>query len=95
MAFGHRLQNAALQQRSEIAMRQLRRRLRSENSTSEKVVRNGIVLELHPALELHKITLLGLPPGQQALITGGNAARLLGLRQNEARRAALRAPLEE
>jgi predicted TIM-barrel fold metal-dependent hydrolase len=51
--------------------------------------------QLHPALELHKITLLGLPPAQQALITGGNAARLLGLRQNEARRAALRAPLEE
>lgn len=32
---------------------------------------------LHPALELHKIELLGLPAPQQALITGGNILRLL------------------
>jgi predicted TIM-barrel fold metal-dependent hydrolase len=32
---------------------------------------------LHPALELYKITLLRLPPAQQALITGGNILRLL------------------
>ncbi|MGH8899120.1 MAG: amidohydrolase family protein [Egibacteraceae bacterium] len=31
----------------------------------------------HPALELRKITLLGLPPSQEALITGGNILRLL------------------
>jgi predicted TIM-barrel fold metal-dependent hydrolase len=34
---------------------------------------------LHPALELYKIRLLHLPPAQERLITGGNAARLLGL----------------
>jgi predicted TIM-barrel fold metal-dependent hydrolase len=32
---------------------------------------------LHPALELHKIRLLGLEPGQERLILGGNALRLL------------------
>jgi hypothetical protein len=34
---------------------------------------------LHPALELYKIRLLRLPPAEERLITGGNAARLLGL----------------
>jgi predicted TIM-barrel fold metal-dependent hydrolase len=34
---------------------------------------------LHPALELKKIRLLGLPRSAEALVTGGNAARLLGL----------------
>ena len=32
---------------------------------------------LHPALELHKIRLLGLPAKETALILGGNAQRLL------------------
>lgn len=32
---------------------------------------------LHPANELHKIRLLGLPPEQFALIAGGNAQRLV------------------
>lgn len=32
---------------------------------------------LHPALELHKIHLLGLPAEQEALITGGTIRRLL------------------
>ena len=32
---------------------------------------------LHPAVELHKLRLLGLPPDQEALILGGNAMRLL------------------
>lgn len=32
---------------------------------------------LHPGLELHKIKLLGLPRDKEALITGGNAARLI------------------
>ena len=32
---------------------------------------------LHPGLELAKIRLLGLPAGQEALILGGNALRLL------------------
>jgi predicted TIM-barrel fold metal-dependent hydrolase len=32
---------------------------------------------LHPAIELHKIKMLKLPPNQQALITGGNISRLL------------------
>jgi predicted TIM-barrel fold metal-dependent hydrolase len=32
---------------------------------------------LHPAVELHKIRLLGLPPGEEALILGANALRLL------------------
>lgn len=32
---------------------------------------------LHPALELHKIRLLGLSPRGWALVTGGNIARLL------------------
>jgi uncharacterized protein len=35
---------------------------------------------LHPAVELYKIKLLHLPLAQTALITGGNAARLLGIR---------------
>jgi predicted TIM-barrel fold metal-dependent hydrolase len=34
---------------------------------------------LHPGLELYKIKLLRLPPAQEALITGGNIARLLSL----------------
>jgi hypothetical protein len=34
---------------------------------------------LHPALELYKIRLLGLPARDEALILGGNVARLLGL----------------
>jgi len=41
---------------------------------------------LHPGLELHKIRLLRLPPAQEALITGGNAARLLGIPQPAASR---------
>jgi len=32
---------------------------------------------LHPGLEIHKIRLLGLHPKREALITGGNVARLL------------------
>jgi predicted TIM-barrel fold metal-dependent hydrolase len=32
---------------------------------------------LHPGVELHKIRVLGLPRAQEALILGGNAARLL------------------
>ena len=32
---------------------------------------------LHPAVELYKIKMLGLPRQQQALITGDNIARLL------------------
>jgi uncharacterized protein len=32
---------------------------------------------LHPGLELHKVRLLGLPADQEALILGGNIARLL------------------
>jgi uncharacterized protein len=35
---------------------------------------------LHPALELQKIRLLGLPDQDEALILGGNIARLLGPR---------------
>jgi predicted TIM-barrel fold metal-dependent hydrolase len=34
---------------------------------------------LHPGLELHKIHLLGLPPRDADLITGGNFLRLAGL----------------
>ncbi|MBC7857183.1 MAG: hypothetical protein H7Z39_00100 [Burkholderiaceae bacterium] len=33
---------------------------------------------LHPALELEKIRLLGLPGRDQALIMGGNFLRLIG-----------------
>ena len=32
---------------------------------------------LHPGVELHKIRLLGLSPGDEALVLGGNALRLL------------------
>jgi predicted TIM-barrel fold metal-dependent hydrolase len=32
---------------------------------------------LHPGVELHKIRLLRLPPEQEAMILGGNAARLM------------------
>jgi predicted TIM-barrel fold metal-dependent hydrolase len=32
---------------------------------------------LHPGIELAKVRLLGLPPAQERLITGGNALRLL------------------
>lgn len=38
---------------------------------------------LHPGLELHKIRLLGLPPGKEALILGGNALRLLRQTSNQ------------
>jgi uncharacterized protein len=34
---------------------------------------------LHPAVELHKIRVLGLPPSEEALILGKNAQRLLGM----------------
>lgn len=37
---------------------------------------------LHPAVELYKIKMLGLPRYQEALVTGGNIARLLGERIN-------------
>lgn len=33
----------------------------------------------NPALEVHKIRMLGLDPAAEALVLGGNAARLLGL----------------
>jgi predicted TIM-barrel fold metal-dependent hydrolase len=33
---------------------------------------------LHPGLELHKIKLIGLPPGDEALVLGGNLLRLIG-----------------
>jgi uncharacterized protein len=33
---------------------------------------------LHPAVELAKIRLLGLPPAQEALVLGGNLQRLVG-----------------
>jgi uncharacterized protein len=36
---------------------------------------------LHPALELHKIRLLGLPREAEALVLGGNARRLLAARR--------------
>jgi uncharacterized protein len=32
---------------------------------------------LHPALELQKVRLLGLPPAQEALVLGGNLLRIL------------------
>jgi predicted TIM-barrel fold metal-dependent hydrolase len=38
---------------------------------------------LHPAVELHKIKMLGLPAAEEALIMGGNIARLLrGVKSN-------------
>jgi uncharacterized protein len=41
---------------------------------------------LHPALELHKIRLLGLSPANEASVLGGNARRLLpALRAGQAR----------
>jgi len=47
---------------------------------------------LHPGLELHKIRLLGLPPRQEALVLGGNIARLLrGVRSLPEVRGSLRA----
>lgn len=41
---------------------------------------------LHPALELHKIKLLGLAPEDQALVLGGNAMRLLSASRQAHRR---------
>jgi uncharacterized protein len=38
---------------------------------------------LHPALELHKIRLLGLPRTEEALVLGGNAHRLISVPQQE------------
>jgi len=35
--------------------------------------------QLHPSVELHKVKVLGLPPDQERLVTGGNIARLLRL----------------
>lgn len=37
---------------------------------------------LHPAVELHKIRMLKLPPRDEALVLGGNLLRLLGTRQS-------------
>jgi uncharacterized protein len=34
--------------------------------------------QLHPGVELHKVRVLGLPPAQHAMVTGGNISRLLG-----------------
>jgi predicted TIM-barrel fold metal-dependent hydrolase len=51
--------------------------------------------QLHPALELQKVRLLGLPSAQQALITGGNAARLLGLRSDALTRLSLAPKIAE
>jgi uncharacterized protein len=34
--------------------------------------------QLHPGVELHKVRVVGLPPAQQAMVTGGNISRLLG-----------------
>jgi predicted TIM-barrel fold metal-dependent hydrolase len=36
---------------------------------------------LHPGVELHKIRALGLPPDEEALVTGGNLVRLLARRR--------------
>jgi predicted TIM-barrel fold metal-dependent hydrolase len=36
---------------------------------------------LHPALELGKVRLLGLPPAEEAMILGGNLLRLIGRRE--------------
>jgi hypothetical protein len=49
---------------------------------------------LHPGVELHKIRLLGLKPREEALVLGGNLARLLPARpsRGERRQAAI-APL--
>ena len=33
--------------------------------------------QLHPSVELHKVTMLGLPPAAEARVTGGNVLRLL------------------
>jgi uncharacterized protein len=49
---------------------------------------------LHPGLELHKIRLLGLPASQEALILGGNIARLLrGVRRVSRLEGSLRAKM--
>jgi predicted TIM-barrel fold metal-dependent hydrolase len=40
---------------------------------------------LHPGVELYKIKVLGLPPDQEALVLGGNAARII-LAKNTIRR---------
>jgi predicted TIM-barrel fold metal-dependent hydrolase len=42
--------------------------------------------QIHPALELAKVRLLGLPPAAERAITGGNAARLLHLAEGGPRR---------
>ncbi len=34
---------------------------------------------LHPAVELHKIRVLGLPANQEAMLLGGNVKRLIGM----------------
>jgi uncharacterized protein len=43
--------------------------------------------QLHPGVELHKITVLGLPQSQERLITGGNIARLLAKSSSRGRDA--------
>jgi uncharacterized protein len=45
---------------------------------AEKVLFGSDGPWLHPSVELYKIRMLGLPEAQEALITGGNALRLIG-----------------
>ncbi|MGD0699126.1 MAG: amidohydrolase family protein [Trebonia sp.] len=44
----------------------------------EKLVFGSDGPQLHPGVELYKIRVMGLPAAAQALVTGGNIARLLG-----------------
>jgi predicted TIM-barrel fold metal-dependent hydrolase len=46
--------------------------------------------QLHPAVELYKVTVLGLPPAQEALILGSNILRLLAKGTAETPTAPLR-----
>lgn len=50
--------------------------------------------QLHPSVELHKVTMLGLPPSAEAGVTGGNVLRLLAPERPErpAPRTAARQP---
>ncbi len=53
-----------------------------EKAGAEKIIWGSDGPLIDPALELQKVKILGLPPEKEALVLGGNIARLIGLTQN-------------
>lgn len=67
-------------------------RLAVQRAGAHKVLFGSDGPQLHPSVELHKIKVLGLPPTQERLVTGGNISRLLGMSARPLASAARRRP---